>query len=222
MHPQPVDVSLIEPAERVLLHRLPRRLDHQVLRDEPGQAGGRVEEREEVAVDVVRLLDVAGGLDGGLPVAGGDQVAAGDLAAEAGEVVGRQLQRRDQLDDRHVVDRILGERVIVLGQAIREATAGVDVEVGPGERLERHALASLGFLLDDGPRPAVGLGERLRRVPVDRRQDRPDRLRPPRGEDVEDDPRRDPGDARQGRRQPAPLQQPEEPQADIGDEWPDE
>ena len=176
--PKPIDVGSEEPPQEVLLHAPPRRLDHQLLGSEPHQAGHRAEKGEQIRINVARFLDIARGLDRRLEVRRRDQVAPGDLAAKAVEVLGGQLQGREQLDDRHVFNWVLGERMIMVGELPRQRPAGAEVDVNLGEDLHRDAVALLGRLLDEGPCLAVLGCEGPGHIPIERRQDRLRRLRP--------------------------------------------
>ena len=218
MGAQAIDVRAEEPAEEVLLHVLPRRLDHEVLRGEPRHPRDRIEDRQEVGIEIARLLDVARGDHRPLPVGRGDEVAAGNLAAEVAEVLGGQLQRRDQLDDRDALDRVGRERVIVRGEARGQAATGVDVGVQRRQVGHRQGLAVVGLDADEVPGLAVEVGERLRRIPVDRRQEALRRLRPARQEHLTGDPGQDRHQPRRRHPDPAPLLKPEEAQQHVDQE----
>ena len=119
-----------------------------------------------------------------------------------GEVFRGQLERGHQLDQRHIVERLGRERMIVLGEATEQAAAGVDVGVASEQSVEREALALLGLFLHQLPGFAIERRKEMGRIPVERRQERPRGLGPARGQDRENSPRQ------AARAQPPPCRPP--------------
>ena len=141
-------------------------------RTPPGQAADRAQERQQVRVQVVRLGDVAGDLDRRPPVRERDDIAARDLAAEPRQVLGRQLQRGQELDQRDVVDRVGRQGMIVGGQALEQLASRVDVRVDFQQGLVGQLVALVGRFLDELPGVAVERAEGLGRLPIERGEDR--------------------------------------------------
>ena len=204
---QPVHIRAEEPAQQVLLHVLPRRFDHQLLGAEPDQAGDRTEDRQQIGVNVVRPLDVAGDLDGLFPVARRNHVGPRHLSAERGKVFGGKFQGGEDVHHGDVAHGIVRERVVVRGQHLGKSSAGVDIDVELDQAGEGNALGPLRLGFHQRPGVAVDLGEGSGGVPIDRRQEFLVGLGPARREISEDNSREEPDQA--GDQQPVFVVQPE-------------
>ena len=188
---------------------------------QPGQSADRAEERQQVRVQVVRLRDVTGHLDRRPPVRERDEVAARDLPAEPRQVLGRQVERRQELDQRDVVDRIGRHRMIVARRGGGRVASRCPGSCRGRPGLHRRSLALVGHFLDDLPGIAVHRAEGLGRLPVQRRQDRmPDASigRPGSRRGSRPGPRRR-GDAQDD---PALLPEPEHPEPHVDEDRADQ